>query len=157
MVSRADSRVVVVNAQCGLVCRYQDRQFPVIPVNPTTAQIEGLDAVKEAVSVPKPYVPNHTLTLLLQSALPELPSTSISVILNPKAGLPIVKQLFGHHQDIWPHAIWFQPGAFDEHIQRYLTEQGADDRVVPYGECILVKGDGALASLKGMGGGKSSL
>ncbi len=139
------------------VPRYQDRQFPVTPVNPTTAQIEGLDTVKEAVSVIAANNERQVcLTRYPKSALPELPSTSISVIINPKAGLPIVKQLFGTQRENWPHAIWFQPGAFDEGIQRYLTEQGADDRVVPYGECILVKGDSVLASLQRTAG-KSSL
>lgn len=89
--------------------------------------------------------PHH---LVEQSRLDDLPHTSISIIINPTAGLPILQKLFNRPSSEWPRAIWLQPGAFDRPIQEYLASKGAAERVVPYGECILVKGDSVLHDLQ---------
>jgi hypothetical protein len=72
----------------------------------------------------------------------------VSIIINPTAGLPIIKELFGPDKTRWPHAVWFQPGAFDDAIKNFVKEIKAEDRVVPFGECILVTGDGVRSSMQ---------
>jgi hypothetical protein len=72
----------------------------------------------------------------------------VSIIINPAAGLPIIKELFGPDKSRWPHAVWFQPGAFDDAIKNFVKEIKAEDRVVPFGECILVTGDGVRSSMQ---------
>lgn len=41
-------------------------------------------------------------------------------------------------------AIWLQPGAEDSEVRQLVMEQGASDRVILGGPCILVTGAGML-------------
>lgn len=41
-------------------------------------------------------------------------------------------------------ALWLQPGAEDSKVRQLVKEQGASDRVILGGPCILVTGAGML-------------
>lgn len=41
-------------------------------------------------------------------------------------------------------AAWIQPGAADEAVSRFITDNGLEERVVWGGPCILVLGDGLV-------------
>jgi predicted CoA-binding protein len=59
----------------------------------------------------------------------------------------MMKNLFSKDASTWPHAVWFQPGADDGNIAKFVREKGIQDRVVMGGACILVSGDGARQEL----------
>jgi predicted CoA-binding protein len=83
---------------------------------------------------------------LCQTALPDLPSTSISVIIHPSLGLGILKSLYPTPPaPAEPRAIWFQPGAESDEIRAYAKERGIEDRVVASGQCILKQGDALMS------------
>jgi len=80
-----------------------------------------------------------------QNELPSLKTTSISIIINPKISIEILKSLYPQPPvDNEPWGVWFQPGAYDSHVEEYVRERGIGDRVVLDGECILVSGEGLL-------------
>lgn len=89
--------------------------------------------------------------------LPNLSQTSISIIIHPGKGLPILKSLYpaGEKAEKGPWGVWFQPGAEDEAIKKYVQDNGLEGKVVCGGQCILVSGDG-LRKEEGIEG-KSSL
>jgi hypothetical protein len=108
--------------------------------------------------------------LTQQKDVPDLSKTSISIIINPVLGLPILKSLFpvqsatsssarngadAADSQNGPHAVWFQPGAADEHIKSYVRENGLEGRVVLEG-CVLVSGDQAREAA-GQSAGKGRL
>lgn len=41
-------------------------------------------------------------------------------------------------------AAWIQPGAADEAVSKFITDNGLEERVVWGGPCILVLGDGLV-------------
>lgn len=47
-----------------------------------------------------------------------------------------------------PQAVWFQPGAESEEIKQFVNDRGIGDRVVLGGPCILVMGEGLLATYR---------
>jgi hypothetical protein len=84
-----------------------------------------------------------------QTELPDLSSTSISVIIHPVVGLGILKSLFPFppsHSE--PRAVWFQPGAESDEIRAYVKERRLEDKVILGGPCILRQGDALLAERK---------
>lgn len=96
-----------------------------------------------------------------QTNLPNLTQTSISIILHPAKGLPLLQSLYpaggATEGGQGPWSVWFQPGADDEAIRAYVTEQGLEGRVVVGGKCVLVSGDAIRAEEGLIGGGKSAL
>ncbi|KAI9634624.1 CoA-binding protein [Dioszegia hungarica] len=123
---------------------YQTRNFPVTPIKATATeseQIEGLTAISDP----------HKLS--------DLSNTSISIIIHPAKGLPLLKSLYpaGKPVEQGPWGIWFQPGAADGAIEKYVQENGLEGRVVLGGPCILVSGDGVRAEEGVDGKSKSAL
>ncbi|KAI8051196.1 CoA-binding protein [Syncephalis plumigaleata] len=96
---------------------YQERQLPVVPLNPNEQEIEGI-----------PCLPDLT-------ALPQPKETAISVITPPHVTLAVLKQ--AKSLDI-PY-IWLQPGAENEECIQYAEKQGL--KMIYGGSCILVQGD----------------
>lgn len=88
-----------------------------------------------------------------QTDLPDLGSTSISIIVNSSIGFPLLQRLFPEgtssspDRTTSPRAVWFQPGAESDEIAAYVKRQGLEDRVVFGGPCVLVMGDGAREEL----------
>jgi hypothetical protein len=91
-----------------------------------------------------------------QLDLSSLSDTSISVIIHPSLGLPILKSLFPSSgagaTSGGPWGVWFQPGAESPEIAQFVEERGLENKVVFGGLCILVKGDGVLQLRKGDSG-----
>lgn len=93
--------------------------------------------------------PSGLLALSCQTALPDLPSTSISVIIHPSLGLGILKSLYPTPPaPAEPRGIWFQPGAESDEIRAYAKQRGIEDRVVAGGQCILKQGDALMGERK---------
>ncbi|WRT66742.1 uncharacterized protein IL334_003705 [Kwoniella shivajii] len=113
---------------------YQTRQFPVVGVRPDKAseEIEGLELITDP------------------TLIPQLPKTSISIIINPLIGLSILKSLFPQppQPDVEPRAVWFQPGADDASIWQYVKERGIEDKVIGRGACVYRDGDDVLDQIK---------
>lgn len=93
-------------------------------------------------AAPTWWLPLLPLPLTPQNQLPDLNNTSISVIINPALGLPILKDLFAKAQTT-PHTVWLQPGAESAEIEAFIKEHGLEDKFVIGGPCILVHGDAA--------------
>ncbi len=92
---------------------YQQHGYPVIPVHPAQAEIEGLVAV---------------------SSVAELPDevASISVITPPQISEKVVQQAVAKGI----RNIWLQPGAESDEVIRYCAEQ--EINLIADGTCILV-------------------
>ncbi|WWD18815.1 hypothetical protein CI109_103270 [Kwoniella shandongensis] len=112
---------------------YQTRDFPVTAVRPDqpSEEIEGLQVLTDPLSIP------------------DLSSTSISIIIHPSKSLPILKSLFPSppSPNNEPHSVWFQPGADDASIWEWVKERGLEGKVVGHGACVLRDGDGVLAEI----------
>jgi hypothetical protein len=134
----------------------------VTPIKATATeseQIEGLTAISDPVSpsiaAPRPPPPQLTP----QHKLSDLTNTSVSIIIHPAKGLPLLQSLYpaGKPVEQGPWGIWFQPGAADGAIEKYVRENGLEGRVVLGGPCILVSGDGIRAEEGVDGKSKSAL
>ncbi|GFZ50489.1 hypothetical protein JCM24511_08246 [Saitozyma sp. JCM 24511] len=113
---------------------YQAHDLPVTPVKPGGGSGESVEDV-QILSEP--------------TALPDLPSTSISVIIHPSLGLGILKSLYPTPPaPAEPRGIWFQPGAESDEIRAYAKQRGIEDRVVAGGQCILKQGDALMGERK---------
>ncbi|OWZ50254.1 hypothetical protein J010_06591 [Cryptococcus neoformans] len=111
---------------------YQTHKYPVIPVrpdNPSSEAIEGLDILTNPL------------------AIPSLPSTSVSIIIHPSKSLGILQNLFSNPSQA-PYSVWFQPGADDESIWKWVKEKGLEDKVIGHGACLLRDGNGVLAAIQ---------
>lgn len=98
------------------------------PKFPNTEPIEGLTAVKSPLE------------------LKELDKTSLSWILHPALGFPLLKELYGPEaKGKSPVGVWIQPGAESDEIEAFIKEHGLEDKIVVGGACILVHGDAARA------------
>ncbi|KAL1408050.1 hypothetical protein Q8F55_004847 [Vanrija albida] len=112
---------------------YQERKLPVTPVRnnpkfPNTELVEGLQAVKSPLE------------------LDQLDKTSLSWILHPALGFPLLKELYGPEaKGKSPVGVWIQPGAESDEIEAFIKEHGLEDKIVVGGACILVHGDAARA------------
>ena len=85
----------------------------------------------------------------LQTKIPKLSQTSISIIINPAVSLGILKNLYPTPPAAEePHSVWFQPGADDESIWAYVRERGLEGKVVGKGKCVLRDGDAVRSELK---------
>jgi hypothetical protein len=97
--------------------------------------------------------------MLIQTTLPDLSQTSISIIINPAIGIQILKSLYPQSSKTrtrsksGPRGVWFQPGAESSEIRQYVSEMGLGDRVIcsGHGECILEDGEEVLKMRKGEG------
>ncbi|WVW85113.1 hypothetical protein I302_107150 [Kwoniella bestiolae CBS 10118] len=123
---------------------YQQRDFPVTAVRPNkpSEEVEGLRLLTEPTQIP------------------DLPSTSISIIINPLVGIDILKSLYPIPPNPIkePRGIWFQPGADSADIWEYVKKRGIEDKVIGQGACVYRDGDGVLEKIKeeaeGKGGSK---
>ncbi|TXT13261.1 hypothetical protein VHUM_00628 [Vanrija humicola] len=112
---------------------YQERKLPVTPVRnnpklPNSELVEGLQAVSSPLE------------------LQELDKTSLSWILHPALGFPLLKELYGPDaKGKSPVGVWIQPGAESDEIEAFIKEHGLEDKIVVGGACILVHGDAARA------------
>ncbi|TYJ58394.1 hypothetical protein B9479_000940 [Cryptococcus floricola] len=111
---------------------YQARNYPVAAVRPDkpSESIEGLDL-----------------------SIPSLPSTSVSIIIHPVKSLGILQSLFADPANA-PHSVWFQPGADDDSIWKWVKEKGLGEKIVGHGACVLRDGDGVLDAIKSDGKAK---
>ncbi|WVQ65485.1 uncharacterized protein L199_003661 [Kwoniella botswanensis] len=113
---------------------YQQRNFPVTAVRPNkpSEEVEGLSLLTEPTQIP------------------DLPSTSISIIINPLVGIDILKSLYPTPPDPKrePRSIWFQPGADSAEIWEYVKQRGLEDKVIGKGACVYRDGDGILDLIK---------
>ncbi|KIR27498.1 hypothetical protein I307_05559 [Cryptococcus deuterogattii 99/473] len=111
---------------------YQIHKYPVIPVrpdNPSSEPIEGSDVLSDPL------------------AIPSLPSTSVSIIIHPSKSLGILQNLFSNPSQT-PYSVWFQPGADDENIWKWVKEKGLEDKVIGRGACVLRDGDSVLSAIQ---------
>ncbi|WVQ84229.1 hypothetical protein IAT38_006380 [Cryptococcus sp. DSM 104549] len=119
---------------------YKKRGFPVTPVRPDNPS-EPIDGL-EVLSDPK--------------KIPSLPETSVSIIINPTLGLPILQSLFPvatpaspePEKTLWPRAVWFQPGADNALIWNWINERRLEERFVGLGACVWRDGDQVLKEIK---------
>ncbi|KAI5475830.1 hypothetical protein MNV49_000794 [Pseudohyphozyma bogoriensis] len=107
------------------VLRWYQSHLPeqVTPINPKEKTIEGLDVLSSIKLLPDPT------------------TTSISVITPPAVTLGVVKEAL----DLGINAIWLQPGSEDTAVKRFVAvQEGAQQKVILGGPCILVLGAGLL-------------
>ncbi|ODN93490.1 hypothetical protein L198_05355 [Cryptococcus wingfieldii CBS 7118] len=132
--------------------RYQARNYPVAAVRPDkpSKSIEGLDVLTDPASI-------STFRLTPadspQLSIPSLPSTSVSIIIHPVKSLGILQSLFANPANA-PHSVWFQPGADDGSIWKWVKEKGLEAKIVGHGACVLRDGDGVLDAIKSDGKAK---
>ncbi|KAK4685396.1 hypothetical protein P7C73_g4757, partial [Tremellales sp. Uapishka_1] len=115
---------------------YQNHELPVTPVRPDKENSEAIESLS---------------VLSSPLDLPSLPTTAVSIIINPAIGLPLLKSLFPTPPNpaTEPKALWFQPGADSSEIHQYIKQRGLEDRVVFGGPCILVLGESLLKEKAG--------
>ncbi len=92
---------------------YRQNERKVVPVNPSEAQIEGLDCVPSVTDLPDEV-------------------TSISIITPPRVTEKVVVQAAARGIK----NIWMQPGAESPAAVRYCLDQGLN--VIADGSCLLV-------------------
>jgi predicted CoA-binding protein len=92
---------------------YQQHGYPVVPVHPAQAEIEGLAAVTSVAELPAEVL-------------------SISVITPPQITEQVVRQAAAKGIK----NIWMQPGAQSDEAIRYCEEQGIN--LIADGTCVLV-------------------
>lgn len=156
--------------------RYQDHDLPVTPLRPSAGpddKAESLSILPDAVSLLSALIACGRLSYVAvlrpalparfaydrpsQLSLPDLSTTSISIIINPALGLPILQSLFPtqsgpSHKE--PTAVWFQPGAESLEIAEYVKTRGIEGKVVYGGPCILVLGERLMNEHRRQGKGK---
>ncbi|KAI9593401.1 CoA-binding protein [Syncephalis fuscata] len=98
---------------------YQERNLPVVPINPNEQEIEGLACLANLTTLSEP---THT---------------AVSVITPPRVTLTVLKQA----KELGIPYLWLQPGAENEECIQYATE--AQLNIIYGGPCILVDGDKA--------------
>ncbi|KAI9888336.1 MAG: hypothetical protein M1814_000566 [Vezdaea aestivalis] len=129
---------------------YQAQNLPVTPINPTSPSI------KLSPSISLPAVPNV-------SALSTPTTTALSIVTPPKVTMSVLAEA----QRVGVKAVWMQPGAFDEEVERVAREgfevvvAGIEGGSVgEEGWCVLVDGEAALERAergKGVGAGAGKL
>lgn len=97
--------------------------------------------------VPQPSLPGPPLHAKSccadpQTALPDLPNTSLSFIISPKLGFGYLKELYADPAKK-PHSVWLQPGAESDEIEAFIKEHNLSEEIVVGGPCVLVHGDEA--------------
>ncbi|KAJ7467146.1 NAD-P-binding protein [Mycena latifolia] len=104
---------------------YKARSMPVQPIHPKETHLEGLATVVSVADLPVPA------------------ETSISIITPPAVTLSILQTAL----PLGVPAMWIQPGAADERVAAWVTENGMEGRVIYGGPCILVEGDSVRSLL----------
>ncbi|KAH9961541.1 NAD-P-binding protein [Russula dissimulans] len=99
---------------------YLARNLSVTPVHPKESELEGMGTVPNLTHISAPT------------------ETSVSIITNPKVTLGLLQQA----KELNIPALWLQPGAEDDAVERYIHANGLRDKVLYGGPCILVEGDG---------------
>jgi len=97
----------------------------VTPVHPKEASLEGINTVKSLSELPNPT------------------KTSVSITTPPKITLSILQE----GQKLGIPALWVQPGAEDEAVRQYITDNELSDKIILGGPCVLADGEGVLRSL----------
>ncbi|KAJ3114460.1 hypothetical protein HDU96_002080 [Phlyctochytrium bullatum] len=106
---------------------YLEHKLDVIPINPKSPEIEGL----------------QTITSL--SGLAEPQKTSISVITPPAVTLKVLEEAVS----LGIPAIWLQPGCENAEVRSYIETAIGDKATVLFGgPCILVSGEDGLRSAR---------
>lgn len=114
---------------------YAARGLNAVPVNPSGVPILNL-------------VTHKSITSALQESL-SAGGMSLSFITPPAVTASVVKEIAlfsGYEKRI--QGLWFQPGSYDMNVIRTVQECGLNELIVPLGECILVRGDEGLESVK---------
>ncbi|CAE6479621.1 unnamed protein product [Rhizoctonia solani] len=104
---------------------YLERQIKATPVHPKESEVEGVKAVTKLADLEFPA------------------TTSVSIVTPPKVTLGVLKE----GKELGIPAFWIQPGAEDDDVRKYVTDEGLTDKVVLGSPCILVSGDGIRKSL----------
>lgn len=114
---------------------YLQHSLPVTPLNPR----ENTIAVAEG-SKSEDYT-----TKASPSAVPSPSTTSLSIITPP----PITKELLKEAKEAGIHAVWLQPGTYDDEILQFARTNWPDAALggedTGNGRCILVSGEEGLA------------
>ncbi|KAJ6594478.1 NAD-P-binding protein [Mycena capillaripes] len=98
---------------------YKTRNMNVQPIHPKETHLENIETIPTVAELPAPT------------------ETSISIITPPKVTLSILQAAL----PLGVPAVWIQPGAADESVVAWVKENGAENRVIYGGPCILVEGD----------------
>lgn len=92
--------------------------------------------------------PSHTSVSVVTPAkvrqvLP--PHTSLLSIID--TSLQVTIEVLKAAKELKVPAVWCQPGTTDETCETFIKENGMEGKVIFGGPCLLVMGDGILASL----------
>ncbi|KAJ7467141.1 NAD-P-binding protein [Mycena latifolia] len=104
---------------------YQTRKLDVQPIHHRESHLEGLATLRSVAELPRPK------------------ETSISVVTPPTVTLSILQTAL----PLGVPAVWIQPGAADESVAAWVKENGAEQRVIYGGPCILREGDSVRSLL----------
>lgn len=116
---------------------YVERGLDVALVNPSGARI--LDRAS-----------HRTIT----SVLKEVSSVSnngvsVSFVTRPSASAEIIREISQYPEyKTLIKGLWFQPGSYDANVMLAVRDCGLSELLVPLGECILVRGDQGLGTVK---------
>ncbi|KAJ7623586.1 NAD-P-binding protein [Roridomyces roridus] len=104
---------------------YKARGLAVQPIHPKEDELEDIATVRSVAELSNPT------------------QTSLSIITPPHITLGILKEAI----PLGVPAVWIQPGAADAAVIDWLEKNGAEDRVIHSGPCLLVSGDQLRSSL----------
>lgn len=109
---------------------YMKQGLPVVPINPKSKEICGLQAYAGIGAYLESVERNEKLEL------------SVSVVTAPDQSLQVFEKIKkdGHAGVV--KSVWFQPGSYDSKVIKYLREDcGVDENeIIADGNCILVSG-----------------
>ncbi|RXK39997.1 hypothetical protein M231_02637 [Tremella mesenterica] len=106
---------------------YLSHSLPVTPIKPQSSPQTPSQISEETI---------EGLSVLSDIAqLGDITNTAISVIIRPDVGVPMIKRLFTGENQPW--GVWFQPGAENEELDKFVKENKLEDKVIYGGPCIL--------------------
>ncbi|ODV63376.1 CoA-binding protein [Ascoidea rubescens DSM 1968] len=111
---------------------YINNKLPVVPINPVTNSILGIDCEK-------------SITELIQKKEFE-DGISISFVTPPNVTLSILKDLHEKFKDSSSliKAVWLQPGTFNDKVLDYAKNKIKIENVIADGLCVMVLGQEVL-------------
>ncbi|GMM33896.1 hypothetical protein DASC09_012210 [Saccharomycopsis crataegensis] len=119
---------------------YLTRSLPVIPINPTSKSILGVNTCASI---------TDALNLENLNENQAIDGFSVSFITAPNVTLNIIQELIekGYNSDGKLKAFWFQPGSYNSEIIRKSKEDLKVDTIIG-NDCILVNGDFGISEAK---------
>jgi predicted CoA-binding protein len=111
---------------------YVNNSLPVIPINPLSPSILGLEtskSIQEALEV-------------IEKRYPQNDGLSISVVTPPHVSKQSIESIPSNGN---VKSVWFQPGSYDDECLELARAKGWE--VIADGHCILVEGESMTAKL----------